>query len=72
MILNISDRGYYDLILAILLNCNQFVYKGVLINCMNLQNDIVIEEKEFFLAATLNQLENASIDLPLVVAKISH
>jgi hypothetical protein len=36
------------------------------------QNDIVIEDKEFFVAATLNQLENASIDLPLVVAKISH
>ena len=43
MIIPIIDTTYQELFLAILLNCNQFVYKGLLINTINLQNDISIE-----------------------------
>jgi hypothetical protein len=42
MIIVISDYNYQELFLAVLLNCNQYLYKGQLINCINLQNDISI------------------------------
>jgi hypothetical protein len=35
------------------------------------KKDIVIKEKEFFVAVTLGQLESANIDYPLCVAKIT-
>jgi len=34
-------------------------------------NDIVITEEEFFVAVTVNQIENSGIDLPLCVTRVT-
>ena len=35
------------------------------------KKDIVITDKEFFVAVTVNQLDNSAIDLPLCVSRVS-